>query len=261
MLGSRIVSFVEKPLLRRRSVFTKRCLQREPHVPLHALSQLRHGDLLFASEPLDMASPLDAAIQELGHATLQWLKQRGAQGLSKNTAEHVAMVVADSSGHAVSVVEAVRVVGVRVLPLSCFFEEFMLGTEFFHGQVQDVSRDQARQAVWYAMQRVGASYASDFSSPCSWSNPWEQRFYCSSLVDYAYRDALGQDLVFTEEPFPLTFVPMHFWKEYYRKQGEVVPSGHGSNPTLLLQSPKVQRSLIDLDQPEHDRGLETHEMF
>ena len=80
-------------------------------------------------------------------------------------------------------------------------------------------------------------YASDFSPPPT-------GFYCSSLVTYAYRRALGRphDNVFLDRPFPLIFVPLAFWESWYKA---LVPPQHvpvnvtGSNPTELLHSPAV----------------------
>merc|ERR1712242_499995 len=68
------------------------------------------------------------------------------------------------------------------------------------------------------MQRTGAPYAADFAPPnplCT--TPWTQAFYCSSLVDHAYREALRQELVFSSEPFPLIWEPEGFWTQFYRR--------------------------------------------
>jgi len=241
-------------------VITKRCLQRQPPLPHHSVSELRHGDLLFVSEPLNLAAPLDRAIHDVGHATIAWLRQRKIAVARDDIAEHVAMVVADGLGHAVAVVEAARICGVRVLPLNAFFQEFMPGSRFFHGQLAGATRDQASKAVSFAMQRAGAPYSDDFSAPSPLATtPWTQAFYCSSLVDYAYREALGRETVFTEEPFPLTFVPEDFWDGYYREQGRARPQGDGSNPTLLLHSPAVRYSALhpSVAQPRE----EVHELF
>lgn len=244
----------------RRRVVTKRCLGREPTVPHHTVYELRHGDLLFASEPLNLRLTLDKAIQAVGYKTIDWLVQRGVEVPSKDTAEHVAMVVSDSTGHATSVVEAVRVAGVRTLPLEMFFKEFMPGTKFYHGQLRDVTREQARDAVAFAMRRAGAHYADDFAPPdpmCT--TPWTQTYYCSSLVDYAYRDALKEELVFTKEPFPLIWEPEEFWDKFYKKAGMQRYCGFGSNPTLLLHSPRVEYSL--LFRSEEGEREEVHELF
>mmetsp|Transcript_11258 Transcript_11258/g.30642 ORF Transcript_11258/g.30642 Transcript_11258/m.30642 type:complete len:262 (-) Transcript_11258:133-918(-) len=243
--------------MQHRAVVTKRCLGREPTVPHHTVHHLKHGDLLFVSEPLNLKLPLDKAIQSVGYKTIDWLVQRGREVASKDTAEHVAMVVSDSTGHATSVVEAVRIAGTRTLPLDAFFKEFMPGTKFFHGAMQDITRDQARSAVAFAMRRAGAPYADDFAPPdpmCT--TPWTQNYYCSSLIDYAYRDALNEELVFTKEPFPLIWDPPEFWDKFYKKLGMERCTGVGSNPTLLMHSPRVEYSLLEKEEPE-----EIHELF
>jgi len=244
----------------RRGVFTKRCLERQPALPHHSLKELRHGDLLFASEPSNPQNALDQAVRAVGHATMDWLARRGVEVAREDMAEHVAMVVADSTGHATAAVEAVRVAGVHSLPLPEWFKEFVPGTRFFHGQLKGVSREQARAAVAYAMQRMGAPFAADLAPPDPLTTtPWDQAFYGSSLVDFAYREALGQELVFTDEPFPLIFEPEAFWQEYFRNLGQPQPKGFGSNPTLLLHSAKVQYSMLFRDA---DKGHESvHELF
>lgn len=244
-----------------RTAVSKRCAARPTPVPCRVTHMLRHGDLLFASEPLDLALPLDRAIREVGVCTIRWLKEHGGTHVeTDSTAEHVAMVVADASGNAVSVVEAVRLLGVRVLPLEGFFSEFVPGTKFLHGRVTDTSAAERRKAVSYALLRTGASYADDFAPPSPLATtPWSQSFYCSSLVDYAYRSALEKENVFTNEPFPLMFEPRAFWEEYYECQGLKIPEGYGSNPTTLLHSDRVDVQPIDLSMLEEKE--EVHEMF
>eukprot|EP00928_Gymnodinium_smaydae_P082612 TRINITY_DN65931_c0_g1_i1.p1 TRINITY_DN65931_c0_g1~~TRINITY_DN65931_c0_g1_i1.p1 ORF type:complete len:264 (+),score=26.15 TRINITY_DN65931_c0_g1_i1:70-861(+) len=237
-----------------RGIVSKRCLQREPPLQHSVLASLRHGDLVFASEPLDLSTPLDQAIQATGDATMNWLEERGVDVARHDTAQHVGMIVEDGKGNAAYVVEAVRIAGVRVLPLHLFFKEFIPGTRFFHGKVKAVDAHQAKKAVIFAMQQASAPYADDFSPP--FDKAGAHAFYCSSLVDYAYRDALSKELVFTDEPFPLTFEPESFWEEYYQKQQRKKPSGYGSNPTLLLHSQRVWYSLLCSNQVE-----EFHEMF
>lgn len=211
---------------------------------------LRHGDLLFASEPLlELELPLFQAVREVGRASVEWLQGRGATPSSGEDllAKHVAMVIADASGRATSVVEAVRLLGVRTISLESFFDGFAQGTRFLHGRVKGVNAEQRRKAVSYALVRTGAPYANDFSPPsASEAIPWNQAHYCSSLVDYAYRSALEQDLVFTEEPFPLVFEPRGFWEKYYNDQGQSLPRGFGSNPTMLLHSPRVDYSEVEV---------------
>lgn len=154
-----------------------------------------------------------------------------------------------------------RVLGVRVLPLPDFYKEFIPGTKFYHGRVRDVTNEQADAAVHFALQHVGARYAVDFSEPSPLCiTPWTQAYYCSSLVDHAYRKALGKDLVFTTEPFPLTFEPREFWEQYYREQGLALPSGFGSNATLLLRSSKVTYAPWSFSTPAEQKE-EFHELF
>mmetsp|Transcript_68426 Transcript_68426/g.198416 ORF Transcript_68426/g.198416 Transcript_68426/m.198416 type:complete len:269 (-) Transcript_68426:93-899(-) len=268
MLGAGPAAVRPNPLRRLKAIaastrtnVSKRYAARPVFVPGRISSQLRHGDLLFVSEPLNVALPLERAIREVGLSTIRWLKERGGVNVNNDaTAEHVAMVVADAYGRAVSVIEAVRLLGVRVLPLEGFFAEFVTGTEFLHGRVIGTSETDRRKAVSYALLRTGASYSDDFAPPSPLATtPWSQSFYCSSLADYAYRSALGKELVFTDEPFPLMFEPRTFWEDYYKVQGLEIPEGYGSNPTLLLHSDRV--AVEKLDFTIGDKNEEFHEMF
>lgn len=244
-----------------RNAVSKRCHHRLQPVPTRVAASLRHGDLIFASEPLNLALPLDRAIREVGVSTIRWLNDRGVETSHNDaTAEHVAMVVADGSGHATSVVEAVRLLGVRVLSLEGFFDEFVEGTEFWRGQVTGTSATDRAKAVSFALQRTGAEYAYDFAPPSMLATtPWSQKYYCSSLVDFAYQSALGETQVFSPEPFPLMFEPRSFWEEYYKEQSQPVPTGFGSNPTLLMHSKRLTISKIDFSVQEPKE--EIHELF
>jgi len=221
---------------------------------------LRHGDLIFVTEPVNPDVPLDLAVQSIGQATIRWLQRRGAQ-VSKphHIAEHVGMVVADSFGHAEKVVEAQRVAGVRVLELPDFLREFVPGSGFFHAWLPEATEEQRNSAVSYALHRVGGAYAHDFSEPSpSCTQPWLSKYYCSSLIDYAFREALGEELVFSDEPFPLVFEPREFWEDFYRKQRLELPTGTGSNPTMLLHSSRVRYTNYEPFKPVKE---ECHEMF
>mmetsp|Transcript_11080 Transcript_11080/g.26027 ORF Transcript_11080/g.26027 Transcript_11080/m.26027 type:complete len:251 (+) Transcript_11080:36-788(+) len=230
------------------------CLARD-----HMLRELRHGDLLFASHPPDAKQELNRAMRAVGEKTISWLEEHGVHAPGHEVAEHVGLVVADSMGCPRSVVEAVHVVGVRVQPVDAFLRAFSPGTRFFHGQLRGATQVQRRHAVSFAVRRIGAPFAEDYAPPdplCV--EPWTQAFYCSSLVDYAYREALGESLVFSNEPFPLTWAPERFWKLFHRQQGLVCHVGFGSNPTLLLHSPRVTFAGLQNGDPPRE---EVHELF
>jgi len=89
--------------------------------------------------------------------------------------------------------------------------------------------------VTVALGEVGTPYAQEFESP-----PAE--FYCSSLVDWAFRQAAEGVDVFVPPPlhFTLLFEPRVFWQTYYARRNLTLPVNvSGSNPTLLLQSSAV----------------------
>ncbi|CAE8607240.1 unnamed protein product [Polarella glacialis] len=211
--------------------------------PLHSLrtavsrtvAALQPGDLLFVEQPWDSSSSLDCAIRTVGTTTISWLEKRGASPECRDTAVHVALVK-DTGGEA-SIIEAARGVGVRQVPLPHFLHNFSrLGDRIFHGKVLGITQAQASRAVTFASEKCGRPYSEDYSEP----NSANEMYYCSSLADYAYRNAVGRDLFFTKEPFPLIFEPRLFWEQYYEERGEVVPPWTGSNPTLLLHSPRVK---------------------
>lgn len=234
----------------------------EPTIP-HYASDLRRGDLLFVSEPLDMCCPLDQAISAVGKATVQWLSSRpgGAACAERDeVSEHVAMVITDARGRPTGVVEAMRVAGVRVLTLEDFIREFPRGSRFFHGRLHSVSNEMAAEAASHALRQVGAPYADNFASWTAAQGSSQPQFYCSSLVDYAYRTALRKDLVFTDVPFQLIFEPKDYWEDYYRRLGRPLPSGEGSNPTLLMHSLAVEFDPLDIavSTPEESK---CHEFF
>ena len=94
-------------------------------------------------------------------------------------------------------------------------------------------------AVTLAVAQQGRPYASSYEPPSS------GRFYCSSLVEFAWRQAMEASKVFVLERFELLFVPLEFWTEYYRSMGEKVPVNvTGSNPTLVGHSRIVELSLL-----------------
>lgn len=202
--------------------------------------RIRSGDLLFVHLPLNLSSPLDRAIQAVGIGTIDWLKEHGVAVQNWDTVVHVALAVTTSSDIddlATHVVEAVGS-GVRAVALHEFLGNYGLGVQFFHGRVPNLSVSQANAAAQYALKQVGLGYAFDFAPPTS----VPKRFYCSSLVDYAYRAAMQKDTVFTSESFPLVFLPKAFWEQYYRAQNMSIPHQNGSNPTLLLHSDKLHYS-------------------
>lgn len=102
-------------------------------------------------------------------------------------------------------------------------------------------------AVRAARSVVGSSYASEFEPPSA------GKYYCSSLVEWAFARALAEagqpssmNSLFTQNvTFRMLFVPMQFWKKYYASVNLSVPvNATGSNPTLLLHSPAVTFSPV-----------------
>jgi len=201
---------------------------------LSKTSRVHNGDLLFVHVPLDMSNPFQRNIQLCGEATIDWIIEHGIEVKVRQTAMHVAMVVAGSR----SVVEAVPGDGVRVQTLVDFFSSYeKKGASFFHGEIQGVSDEQKEQAVQISLEKLGAGYADGFL-------PWTDagQYYCSSLVDHAYQHALGEEQVFFEHTYHLQFEPREYWNDYYRELGKPMPRGASTNPTLLMHSPRLHYS-------------------
>lgn len=199
------------------------------------------GDLIFARPPLNRTLPLDAAILDVGLATIDWLRTVDGVHVSNNdTAVHVALALRNSTS-GLSFVEAVPP-AVRLTPASVFWAGWPNGTTFHRGVLRDPQqRRLGSTAAQLALAQLGRPYATDFAPPSSGS------FYCSSLVSWAYQQAAAvQHSLFVDRPFPLIFVPRDFWLHYYAQLGLKLPPSNatGSNPTLLLHSPAVNMSLV-----------------
>lgn len=198
------------------------------------VAALQPGDLLFVDEPRQTFGDLDKAIDCVGSSTIQWLEARGRVVAQRDTAIHVALV--QSSGNDASVIDAYRGIGVRRIALPLFLKQWSPQCRIYHGRLQGVGSELSQIAADFAEGKVGLNYCEKYSPP----DAIGEAYYCSSLVDYAFRFALQKTLVFTCEPFKLIFEPHDFWEDYFRKRQQVLPSCYGSNPTLLLHSPCVK---------------------
>lgn len=195
-------------------------------------SALATGDLVFVTPLLDGARPLDAAILDTGLATVEWLRAVARVNASSNiTATHVALALRNRSG--LFFVEAIPP-SVTITPAAVFWAREPRSTTWQRGAVDLANRSVAASAVAVAAAQVGKPYATLFEPPSSGA------FYCSSLVEYAFRAALAMPRVFVRERFVLIFQPRDFWEQYYASMGEALPvNASGSNPTLLLHSARV----------------------
>jgi len=191
------------------------------------------GELIFVRPRFDPSAALDNAILATGAATIDWLRTRGVAVPSNETVVHVALAVHDAASDELSFVEATPP-AVRLTRAAAFFAAWGNGSAFYHGRLRDPRvRALGVRAADLALRQLGRPYADDFQPP-------PRRFYCSSLVDYAYWRAAAEH-VFVDEPFPLIFEPPDFWEEYYRAQNLTLPvNATGSNPTLLLHSEHVE---------------------
>lgn len=209
-------------------------------------SSLDTGDLIFVRPPLNSSLPLDAAILDVGAATIDWLRNVDHTPVATNeTAVHVAMVVRNATTGALGFVEAVPPV-VQLTPEASFWGGWR-GATFYHGVLHDPQRRFGAAAAHLALSQRGRPYANDFAPPSS------GRFYCSSLVSWAYRTAArlpANHSLFVDRPFPLIFVPRDFWVSYYAQLGLKLPPSNttGSNPTLLLHSAAVEFSLFPVSE-------------
>ena len=185
---------------------------------------LKNGDLIFVTPPLDKESAFGRAISETGDATVRWWRERGVKTSSNSTAVHVAVYIGNGS-----IIEAVPEFGVLRMTETRFFEEYPIDTKYNFGRVKNVNISSILDSILRA--QLGKPYANDFQAP-------PHRFYCSSLVTYAFMTALN---VSFSPPFELIFEPLGFWRQYYASMNLTLPPKGtlGSNPTLLLHSPHV----------------------
>ena len=112
-----------------------------------------------------------------------------------------------------------------------------VGTTWQRGVLKNANETILARATMIAASQVGKPYATFFNPPSSGS------FYCSSLVEFAYQEALRTPHVFVDERFTLIFEPRSFWTQYYKPMPLPV-NASGSNPTLLLHSPDVFASEV-----------------
>lgn len=191
------------------------------------------GDLIFVDPPMDTSSAFARAIEATGEATLSWWRSRGVSiGPRRNvTSIHVGMF--DEDGN---IIEAVPYEGVHIVKggINAFTRSYSNDTRFYVARVFSEDGGLGRRAVREARRQIGAPYAQRFEAP-------PHRFYCSSLIEYAYQRASGRDDVFNPT-FTLIFEPRSFWVAYYARMNETVPPKNttGSNPTLLLHSPSLR---------------------
>jgi len=205
--------------------------------------RVQTGDLLFVHERV--GGGIGAAIEATGRATTAWMRSHGTL-TTDETASHVGIAWRKTPDGQLFVVEALEPV-VRLTPATSFFAVgASSGATFFLGCITDDRMRQARvAAAEVALAQVGKPYADYFQAP-------PDSFYCSSLVEYAFSQALGGvPHPFNALDFVLLFEPIHFWEEYYAERKRTLPVGMtGSNPTLLLHSPAVRfrRYRADLEE-------------
>jgi hypothetical protein len=190
------------------------------------------GDLVFVHPPFDPRTKVDNAILATGLATVKWLQQQGVNA-SNETASHVALAWRNPSNNSLYFVQAIPPKVVLTAEAD-FWHSAMPNTTFYHGVIHNTSlRRAAGAAVAIAQQQVGKPYADDFQPP-------PHAFYCSSLVEFAFDQALQTIGLLGPANFQLIFVPLAFWVEYYAAMGLSLPTNAtGSNPTLQLHSPQL----------------------
>lgn len=203
--------------------------------------QWRTGDLIFIEPPFDPKQPYDNAIKSTGVATIDWMRKNGiaVPETATQTVTHVALAWVDQDDN-VSFVEAIPP-AVTVTPAAAFFARYPPGVTFYHGVTEfNTTSFVGEVAVMVAKLQKGKPYATLFEPPNS------GQFYCSSLVQFAYETAVKQTHLFIPIDFPLMFVPLKFWEDYYMERHEKIPTNMtGSNPTLLLHSPIVTFTKIN----------------
>ena len=145
----------------------------------HSIERVATGDLVFASNP-SRGKPLDRAIAASGAATIDWMRAHGVAISSDEVVTHVAIALRNANGD-LDFVEAVPP-AVRRTSARDFFREWA-GGEFWHGTLAEPAvRATGERAAAAALAQLGVPYALDYSPPPA-------QFYCSSLAEYAYRQA------------------------------------------------------------------------
>lgn len=197
-----------------------------------ASSQIGTGDLVFVHPQFNPNEPVDNAILQTGLATVQWLRQHDVQA-SNETASHVAFAWRHPKNGSLYFIQAVPP-SVVLTAEAEFWHVAMPNTTFYHGVIRNQTlRAVITDAARIARQQVGKPYANDFQPPPA-------SFYCSSLIEFAFDKALRSFGIFGPADFPLIFVPLPFWVNYYAKMGLALPiNTTGSNPTLQLHSPQI----------------------
>jgi len=207
------------------------------------------GDLIFVRPKFDPTSALDNAILATGAATIEWLRAHGVVIESNETVVHVAMAWRNETSNDLFFVEAAPPV-VTLTPADLFFDSWTNSSTFYRGRLRSpLDRARGGRAADYALTQRGKPYADDFGPP-------PRQYYCSSLVDWAYRKATGNEHVFVDDTFQLIFVPLDFWQQYYSSMNQSLPVNvTGTNPTLLLHSPHVEFSREALIHAERRRAV------
>lgn len=145
----------------------------------HSIERVATGDLVFASNP-SRGKPLDRAIAATGAATIDWMRAHGVAVSSDEVVTHVAIALRNANGD-LDFIEAVPP-AVRRTSARDFFREWA-GGEFWHGTLAEPAvRATGERAAAAALAQLGVPYALDYSQPTA-------QFYCSSLAEYAYRQA------------------------------------------------------------------------
>jgi hypothetical protein len=196
------------------------------------------GDLVFVHPPFDPKEEVDNAILATGLATVQWLQQQGVNA-SNETVSHVALAWRHPSDNSLFFVQAIPP-KVVITAESDFLHSC---NTYYHGVIQDATvRRAIGDAVSIARKQVGKPYADDFQAP-------PDTFYCSSLVEFAFDQALQTSGIFGPADFQLIFVPLPFWVKYYAAMGLSLPTNTtGSNPTLQLHSPLLKFNELHVEQ-------------
>lgn len=209
----------------------------------HDSSGISTGDLVFVSPPYDITSAFDDAIMASGEATVRWMRQNGTPNATHEVVSHVALASRNAAGE-LSFVQALPP-QVVLTPEADFWHMIGPNTTLYHATAVDSAvRAAGPAAAELAISQVGKPYANDFEPP-------PDEFYCSSLVEWAYSQALTSTSVFAPDNFVLIFVPELYWENYYEAMGLELPvNTTGSNPTLLLHSSKLAFSVLPVEVEE-----------
>ncbi len=185
---------------------------------------LKPGDLLF--QDIDCGEFCDAI-------------EKVTFGVGNANFSHIGLVATDKNGK-LMVLEAVSK-GVTETSLDTFLNRSFdadKNPKVVVGRLKTEFHYLIEPAVTSAYQRLGKPYDEIFDIQ-------NDKYYCSELIYFAFKDANGGKPIFELQPMtfndPDTGLPFPVWVEYYKELGQPIPEGQpGLNPGGISLSESLE---------------------